>query len=137
MACSGVLWLSRLPVGGSYATDVLVPVLLTTLGVGMGFVPITTASIQGVEPAAFGVATGLLRTSQQVGSTIGLAALATVATATTHSAGAAAVAGGYRAALLVAAALVLAEIGIALLMPRLGAPESTRVEAVLHPGIQP
>lgn len=131
-------WLA-LPVGGSYATDVLAPVLLTTLGVGMGFVPITTASIEGVEPAAFGVATGLLKTSQQVGSTIGLAALATLTTATaarsTGVTAVAAAADGCRVALLVAA-LVLVEIRTALVMPRLAAPESTRVETLLHPGIQ-
>jgi hypothetical protein len=38
---------------------------------------------------------------------------------------------------LVAASLVLVEIGIALVMPRLGTSAATRVETVLHPEIQP
>ncbi len=128
MAFLGVLWLSRMPVDGSFLGAVLAPVLVASLGVGMGFVPITTASIQGVDPEGVGVANGLMRTSQQVGSAVGLAVLATVAATTTgHLSRAAAsphaalvaMAGGYRVALLCAAVLVLVEIGVALAMPRL------------------
>jgi EmrB/QacA subfamily drug resistance transporter len=140
MACTGVVWLARLPLGGSYATDVLAPVVLLTVGVGMGFVPITTASIHGVEPTALGVATGLLKTSQMVGSTIGLAALSTLATAAaTHSAGAApaaalaAVVSGYRAALYAAAGLVLLAIGVVSVMPGLNGSVPTLVEGSLPP----
>ncbi|WP_272933148.1 MFS transporter [Actinacidiphila reveromycinica] len=126
LAFTGVLWLSRLPVHGSLPVDVLIPLVLACTGVGMGFVPVTTASMHGVAPSGLGVATGLLRTSQQAGSAIGLAALATVATVTTaHLADArrqSALVGGYRATLHWTAVLVLVEIGVVLVMPRLDSP---------------
>ncbi|MDI5963379.1 DHA2 family efflux MFS transporter permease subunit [Streptantibioticus silvisoli] len=143
LALGGVLWLSAVPVGGSYATDVLPPVVLATLGVGMGFVPITTAAVQGVAATGLGVATGLLKTSQEVGSTVGLAALATVATsvtarplaaAATGAARLAAVAGGYHAALLAAAGLVLLEIGVVMVMPRLTTGAGARTAAPVLSG---
>lgn len=127
-AFGGVLWLSRLPLGGSLAHDVLAPVVIASFGVGMGFVPITIASFRGVGAAKVGVATGLMKTSQQVGSVIGLAALATAAAhrstellrsnGTSQLAGAT---GGYQLALILASALLLAAVVVSLAMPSLTA----------------
>src|SRR5205085_1444616 len=64
------------------------------------FVPVTISAVAGVKPQEQGLASGLVNTSRQVGGSIGLAILATVATARTHAlrAGpAAAVAGFHRA----------------------------------------
>jgi len=52
---------------------------------GLSFVPITIASLTGVERTDAGVASGLINTSRQVGGAIGLAAVSAIAaTSTSH-----------------------------------------------------
>src|SRR3989441_8901589 len=52
---------------------------------GLSFVPVTIASLTGVERSDAGVASGLVNTSRQIGGAIGLAAASAVATtATSH-----------------------------------------------------
>jgi EmrB/QacA subfamily drug resistance transporter len=85
IAAVGVFWLSRVPVGGSYATDLLPGLLIASLGLGSVFVAVTTAGNEGVPADQAGLAAALLNASQQVGGALGLAALSAVATArTTH-----------------------------------------------------
>jgi len=54
-------------------------------GLGFSFVPITIASLAGVERADAGVASGLVNTSRQIGGAIGLAAISTIAASATSS----------------------------------------------------
>jgi EmrB/QacA subfamily drug resistance transporter len=90
---AGLAWFSRVDVtGGSYVSDVLGPMVLTAIGVGLSSVPATIAAVSGSEPHEAGLASGLLNTSQQIGAALGLAILASVANATTSDA----VAGGER-----------------------------------------
>ena len=52
---------------------------------GLSFVPVTIASLTGVERADAGVASGLINTSRQIGGALGLAAVSAVAaTSTSH-----------------------------------------------------
>ena len=52
---------------------------------GLSFVPVTIASLTGVERSDAGVASGLINTSRQIGGAIGLAAVSAVAaTSTSH-----------------------------------------------------
>jgi predicted MFS family arabinose efflux permease len=81
----GLLLFSRVPVDGVYLTDVLPAALLTAAGLGASFVPVTIAAVAGVQPSEAGLASGLVNTSRQVGGALGLAILATVATAHTNS----------------------------------------------------
>jgi EmrB/QacA subfamily drug resistance transporter len=75
----------RLPVNGHYFTDLLPGFILTGLGLGLSFVPVSIAALTGVRPLESGAASGMINTSQQIGGAVGLAAMATVATtATTH-----------------------------------------------------
>jgi EmrB/QacA subfamily drug resistance transporter len=72
------------------ATSTYAPVFaaLTLLGVGMGlsFVPLTLNAVASVGNRQAGLASGLLNTSQQLGGSVALAALVSVAaTATRHS----------------------------------------------------
>ena len=75
---AGMAWLSRVSPGTSYAAGVLGPMLLLGGGMGVVFVPLTTASLAGVPPEDSGAASSMVNVMQQVGGSLGLAALVTV-----------------------------------------------------------
>jgi MFS family permease len=109
----GLVWLSRLPVHGTYLTDVLPGLAMVAVGAGLGFVSIINAATRGVRRGDAGVAAGLVNTMQRVGSSVGLAVLTAVATARTRALAApghqvTAVVGGYDRAFLIAAAFAAA-----------------------------
>jgi EmrB/QacA subfamily drug resistance transporter len=79
----GLLWFSRVSVGGGFLTDILGPSLLAAVGLGFGFVTSTIAAVSGVEEREQGLASGLINTSQQIGGALGLAVLSTIATTRT------------------------------------------------------
>jgi len=83
----GMLWLVRLPVHGSYAVDVLPSILLTSLGMGAVFMPLTLVATTGLENEDQGLASGIFNTSQQIGGALGLAILTTVAASRTSAFG--------------------------------------------------
>jgi hypothetical protein len=58
--------------------------VLGGVGMGFSFVPITIASLTGVERAVAGVASGLINTSRQIGGAIGIAAISAIAAASTN-----------------------------------------------------
>ena len=78
-------WLSRIPVDGSYASDILPGLLVAAFGVGAVFVGATTAANAGVSEDKAGLAAGLLNTAQQLGAALGLAILSAIATAHTNA----------------------------------------------------
>jgi EmrB/QacA subfamily drug resistance transporter len=80
----GLLWFSRVSVGGGFLTDILGPSLLAAIGLGFGFVTSTIAAVSGVKEREQGLASGLINTSQQIGGALGLAVLSTIATSRTH-----------------------------------------------------
>jgi EmrB/QacA subfamily drug resistance transporter len=80
---AGLLWFSRVSVGGGFLADILGPSLLAAIGLGFGFVTSTIAAVSGVEEREQGLASGLINTSQQIGGAIGLAVLSTIATTRT------------------------------------------------------
>jgi EmrB/QacA subfamily drug resistance transporter len=79
LAIAGLLLYLRLEPGGSYVTDVLPGFILASVGMGLTFVPITLIATSGVPPQDAGLASGLFNTSQQVGGSLGLAILSTLA----------------------------------------------------------
>jgi EmrB/QacA subfamily drug resistance transporter len=99
---------------GSFTADVLWPGVVTAIGLGFSFVPVTIAAVTGVERARAGLASGLVNTSRQFGGALGLAVLATVASGHTAtlaahgSAPAAALTGGFHVAFLVGAGFAAA-----------------------------
>ena len=78
-AAGGLYWLSRLGEHGSYAGAVLGPMLVIAVGLGFLFVPLTLVAMSKVADKESGVAASLRNTGQQVGGSIGLAVLGTVA----------------------------------------------------------
>lgn len=70
----------------AYFTQILPSFIILALGFGISFVSITVAATTGVPPDESGLAAGLINTSQQIGSALGLAILAVVANSTTKSA---------------------------------------------------
>ena len=75
----GLVYFSRISVTGSYAVDLAPGFILTGVGLGFSFVPVTIAALVGVDVAEAGVASGIINTSQQVGGALGTAILSTVA----------------------------------------------------------
>src|SRR5215210_4341392 len=83
----GLLLLVRLPVDGSYLADVLPSLLITSLGMGSVFMPLTLVATTGLQDDDQGLASGLFNTSQQVGGALGLAVLSTIAAGRTAADG--------------------------------------------------
>jgi hypothetical protein len=78
IAAAGMFWFSQLTVHSDYVGGLLGPMLVTSIGLGMLFVPLSIVALNGVAGEDSGVASSLLNTGQQVGGAIGLAALGTV-----------------------------------------------------------
>jgi hypothetical protein len=71
-------WLSGAPADGTYLGSVFGPMLLSGLSTGLLFMPITATVLAGVEPEHAGSASGLLQTTQQLGSAVGVAVIVSV-----------------------------------------------------------
>ena len=134
ISAAGLYWLSRIPVDGSYLSDILPGLLTVSIGMGGVFTGLTTAANARVEQDQAGLAAGLLNTGQQLGAALGLAILSAVATAQTKSVLSAgdgltqAATHGYQRALLVGAFIVLAATAVALLTPNRRAAAAAVVE---------
>jgi EmrB/QacA subfamily drug resistance transporter len=123
LAASGLALFARAPVGGSFATDVLPGMTLLGFGAGMAFNPVLLAALNDVAPEDSGLASGVVNTSFMMGGALGLAILASLATARTNGLlttglnHLAALNGGYQVAFLVAALFALSAslLGAALL----------------------
>ena len=98
----GTFWFSRLTEHAGYAGQLLGPILVTSFGLGLVFVPLSLVALHNVAEQDSGVASSMLNVGQQVGGAIGLALLGTVAwtavadsirTQVSHAAAAAAKAG--------------------------------------------
>lgn len=80
----GIFWASFLNPTSSY-WHVFGPLVTFGLGMGMSFLPLTLNAVSSVRNHEQGLASSLLNTSQQIGGSLGLAALVTVsATVRSH-----------------------------------------------------
>ena len=80
---AGLVWLSAAPSDAVYLVHLLGPGLLIGAGIGGALVTATQLSVDGVVGGEAGLAGGLVNTSQQIGGALGLAVLASIATART------------------------------------------------------
>ena len=118
ISAAAVYWLSRIPVDGSYLTDLLPGLLIMSFGLGFVFVGVNTAANAGVPADKAGLAAALVNTSTWLGGALGLAIFSVIATTRTqhllgaHTSQPDALTSGFRYALvacsifLVAAALI-------------------------------
>ncbi|MFD5033671.1 MFS transporter [Streptomyces sp. NPDC058405] len=83
VAATGMLLLTQLEMGSSYAGLILPAQLLLGLGMGTAFMPAMSLATHGIEPRDAGVASAMVNTSQQVGGAIGTALLNTIAASAT------------------------------------------------------
>ena len=86
LTAAGLALFTQLPVDGSYLTNVLPSIVLSSLGMGAVFMPLTLIATTGLEDSDQGLASGLFNTSQQIGGALGLAVLSTIATSRTAAA---------------------------------------------------
>ena len=116
----GMGWLSLIPPDGSFMTDVLPASLVAALGMSLAFIPSLGTAISSARPEEGGLAAGIVNTSYQIGSALGLAAMAAVAAA--YGAGqtgdATALTQGFSAAFLGAGGIALAGAFLALVTLR-------------------
>jgi len=135
---AGCLWYTQISADGSYPVDLLPGFVSVGIGIPFAFIPITIASLAGVQAEDAGLASGLINTSQQVGGAIGTAVLSTVAF--THAdtlfaeqkSTEEALTGGFQLAFWVAAAIWAAGLVSALVFIRgeeVGHPEAAEMPA--------
>jgi EmrB/QacA subfamily drug resistance transporter len=140
LAAGALLWFARAPVDGSFVADVLPAMILIGIGAGLAFNPVLMAAMSDVEPQDSGLASGIVNTCFMMGGAVGLAVLASVATARTQHLAAnghgtlAALTGGYHLAFVIGALFALsgAIIGAVFLRTRGAAAEVHRAEPALQ-----
>ena len=114
-----LLWFARVPVDASYVVDVAPSLVLIGIGAGLAFPSIVGLAMSGATSGDAGLASGLVNTTRMVGGSLGLAAMASVATtrgaalSAAGADGATALTGGSQLALTFAAALMVGAIVVA------------------------
>ncbi|MFJ7077652.1 MFS transporter [Streptomyces sp. NPDC098781] len=144
VAALGMLLLTQLEIGSSYAALLLPAMVLLGLGMGTAFMPAMSLATMGVKPQDAGVASAMVNTSQQVGGAIGTALLNTIAASATtsyiadHIAGASSrsqqqlvqlegMVHGYANAIWFAVGILVVAAGIAFTCINAGRPDGTTV----------
>ncbi|MBE8473558.1 MFS transporter [Streptomyces justiciae] len=77
---AGLLWLSVVEPTGTFVVDVLPASLVAALGMSLAYIPAMMTALSGAPQEQAGLASGIVNTTYQVGSALGLAALAALAT---------------------------------------------------------
>ncbi len=120
----GLAWFTQISADGTYAADVLGPMVLLGLGAGVAFPTLMTLAMADVDPSLAGLASGLVNTTAQVGGALGLAVLATLATSRTDDLLAdgdspvVALTSGYQLAFVIGAVLIAVGVAIAVTVMR-------------------
>ncbi|HEX4814532.1 MAG TPA: MFS transporter [Nonomuraea sp.] len=109
----GFGWFSLAHADSGYAAGVLGPTLLVAVGIGLTFPTLMAAATADVPEGDAGTVGGLANTAGQVGGSIGLAVLATVAGASPTTA-----ATGYDLVFVIAAGLGATIAALSIMLPR-------------------
>ncbi len=82
----GVLWLTRIPAGADYLTDILPAFVLAGLAIGFSAPSVQIGALSGVAGESAGLASGLVETMREIGGAVGIAAVSTVLVSRTNDA---------------------------------------------------
>jgi len=84
LAAIGMFWLSAVTVHANYVPDIVGPLVVLAIGLGMAFVSTSVTAISGVQPNESGLASALLNVGRQLGGSLGIAIMGTIATTVTR-----------------------------------------------------
>jgi EmrB/QacA subfamily drug resistance transporter len=76
---AGILWAAQAPPNANFWRDLAGPFFVAGIGTAFTFIPISIGALTGVTERDAGVASGLLNTSQNLGSVIGVAVASSIA----------------------------------------------------------
>jgi hypothetical protein len=137
----GLFWLSRVGADAGYMSSVLGPLLVIAIGLGQIFVSTSVVAISGINSNESGLASALLNVGRQLGGSLGIAVMGTIAATVTRDHLATgrvtraalnqAVTVGYSAAFVVAALIMLAGLITAVVAVQ-GRPKTKAAEAVIE-----
>ena len=105
LVTASLIGFSRLTSHSLYLTDLLIHLLIHSIGIALVLTPASIVVLDGIDNQDAGIASGVLQVSQQIGGAIGIAAIVSIYTAnvTPHD-----FSSGLGAAFLTAAAIALA-----------------------------
>ncbi|KWT82571.1 MULTISPECIES: DHA2 family efflux MFS transporter permease subunit [unclassified Variovorax] len=128
LAAAGLLLFAGAPVEGSFLLHVMPGMTLLGLGAGIALNPMLLVAMSDVAPSESGLASGVVNTAFMMGGALGLAVLASLASARTGGMAAAgagplpALVGGYQLAFVVGAAFAASAAVLGALLLRAGSP---------------
>jgi EmrB/QacA subfamily drug resistance transporter len=137
VSAGAVFWLSRIPVDGSYVSDLLPGLVIMSFGLGAVFVGVTTAANAGVPGDKAGLAAALVNTSTWIGGALGLAIFSAISTSraqdllVAHASRAEALTSGFQRALLACSIFLFAAALIGLRAT------NSRGEPAIAPTLEP
>jgi predicted MFS family arabinose efflux permease len=125
LTATGFAWFGQISPDGTFASDVLGPSIVASVGFGLCLGPVVSTATAGVASNESGTASGLLNASRQIGASLGLAALGTVAhNVTGQNVTPTTLNDGYALGLMLGAALLAAAAVIAFTVLRRTSPPS-------------
>jgi MFS family permease len=129
---AGMALLSFVRADGSFVADVLPASIIAAAGMALPFIPALNTAISAAPPEEGGLASGIVNTSYQVGSALGLAVMTAIATSqgADQLGNVDALTDGYSAAFLGAASIAVVGALLAarlLRFPKTGAASDTEV----------
>jgi hypothetical protein len=134
LTAAGFAWFGQISPGGSFVTDVLGPSIVASVGFGLCLAPVVSTATIGVAPEEAGTASGLLNSSRQLGASLGLAVLGTIAHDRTGPVVTrASLSHGYALGLTLGAGLLLAGVVIAVFVLPRRSPAPAEVAAPVEP----
>lgn len=116
LLAAGLGWLALVRPEGTFAVDVLPASLVAALGMSLAFIPSLQMAISSAAPEQGGLASGIVNTSYQIGSALGLAVVTAIAVpfGANELGDPEALTDGFSAAFTAAAAIALAGVVLAL-----------------------
>jgi predicted MFS family arabinose efflux permease len=85
MIATAIIWTTQAPVHGHFLTNLVGPFALVGSGTAFAFIPISIAALTGVQQHESGLASGLMNTSIQLGTALGIAIASSVAAGVTRA----------------------------------------------------